>query len=152
MVIILKIRRHVSVQSNHYQAKYKTQYWYIQRVFTIRDPILFTNCIRHYRSYFVLLADVFKIYIKNILIRSNEMQHYAGVYLLQKYSTCFECLSHSSSGVHQTTAKTFHQRALIRPRWWKVVALIRDMTCTRSRSYNWCTPDDGWDRHPKHVE
>ena len=30
------------------------------------------------------------------------MQRYAGVYLLQNYSTCFGCLSHSSSGVHQT--------------------------------------------------
>ena len=37
-----------------------------------------------------------------ILIRSNEMQQYAGVYLLQNYSTCFGCLSHPSSGVHQT--------------------------------------------------
>jgi len=30
------------------------------------------------------------------------MQQYAGVYLLQNYSTCFGCLSHTSSGVHQT--------------------------------------------------
>ena len=30
------------------------------------------------------------------------MQQYAGVYLLQNYSTCFMCLSHPSSGVHQT--------------------------------------------------
>ena len=37
-----------------------------------------------------------------ILIRSNEMQQYAGVYLLQNYSACFGCLSHTSSGVHQT--------------------------------------------------
>ena len=38
----------------------------------------------------------------SILLRSNEMQQYAGVYLLQNYSTCFGCLSHTSSGVHQT--------------------------------------------------
>ena len=38
----------------------------------------------------------------SMLIRSNEMQQYAGVYLLQNYSTCFGCLSHPSSGVHQT--------------------------------------------------
>ena len=37
-----------------------------------------------------------------ILIRSNEMQQYAGVYLLQNYSTYFGCLSHPSSGVYQT--------------------------------------------------
>jgi len=58
------------------------------------------------------------------------MQHYAGVYLLQNYSTCWGCLSHPSSGVHQSVtaasgtghsvrATTFHQHGLIRPRWWK---------------------------------
>ena len=43
------------------------------------------------------------IYINNksYIKRSNEMQQYAGVYLLQNYSTCFGCLSHPS-GVHQT--------------------------------------------------
>ena len=30
------------------------------------------------------------------------MQQYAGVNLLQNYSTCFGCLSHPSSGVLQT--------------------------------------------------
>ena len=30
------------------------------------------------------------------------MQQYAGVHLLQNYSTCFGCLTHPSSGVHQT--------------------------------------------------
>ena len=30
----------------------------------------------------------------SILIRSNKMQQYAGVYLLQNYSACFGCLSH----------------------------------------------------------
>jgi len=30
------------------------------------------------------------------------MQQYAGVYLLQTYSTCCGCLSHPSSGVHKT--------------------------------------------------
>jgi hypothetical protein len=37
----------------------------------------------------------------SILIRSNEMQQYAGVCLLQNYSTYFGSLSHPSSGVHQ---------------------------------------------------
>ena len=32
-------------------------------------------------------------------------------------------------------ATTFRQRGLIRPCWWKAVALTRDMTCTRSCSY-----------------
>ena len=62
---------------------------------------------------------------ETILIRSNEMQQDAGVYLLQNYSICFGCLSHPSSGVHQTVtaasgtgysvrATTFRQRGLIR--------------------------------------
>ena len=83
----------------------------------------------------------------SILIRSNEMQQYVGIYLLQNYSTCFGCISHPSSGIHQTVtvasgtglsvrATNFRQRGLIRPRWRKVVALIRDMTCTRSCSYS----------------
>jgi len=30
------------------------------------------------------------------------MQHYAGIYLLQDYSTFFACPSHPSSGLHKT--------------------------------------------------
>ena len=37
-----------------------------------------------------------------ILIRSNKMQQYAGIYLLQVYSTCFGRPSHPSSGVQKT--------------------------------------------------
>ena len=37
-----------------------------------------------------------------VFIRSNKMQQYAGIYLLQVYSTCFACPSNPSSGVHQT--------------------------------------------------
>jgi hypothetical protein len=36
------------------------------------------------------------------LIRSNKMQQYAGIYLLQNHSTCFGCPSHPSSVVHKT--------------------------------------------------
>jgi hypothetical protein len=36
------------------------------------------------------------------LIRSNKMQQYAGIYLLQNHSTCFVRPSHPSSGVHKT--------------------------------------------------
>ena len=35
----------------------------------------------------------------SIFISSNEMQQYAGIYLLQNHSTCFGCQSHPSSGV-----------------------------------------------------
>ena len=37
-----------------------------------------------------------------VLIRSNKMQQYAGIYLLQNYSTSFGCPSHPSSGIHKT--------------------------------------------------
>jgi len=36
------------------------------------------------------------------LIRSNKMQQYAGIYLLQNHSICFGCPSHPSSGIHKT--------------------------------------------------
>jgi len=38
----------------------------------------------------------------SILIRYNKMKQYAGIYLLQNNSTCFECPSHPSSGEHKT--------------------------------------------------
>ena len=42
------------------------------------------------------------VHPNSILIRSNKMQRYAGIYLLQNHSTCFGCPSHPSSGVHKT--------------------------------------------------
>jgi hypothetical protein len=71
----------------------------------------------------------------SVLITSNKMQQYAGIYLLQIYSIRFGCPSHPSSGVHKTetaasgtghskSVTTFLQRGLIRPRWRKVVAQI----------------------------
>ena len=58
----------------------------------------------------------------SILIRSNEMQQYAGVYLLQNYSMYLGCLSHPSSEVHQivtAASGTGHSvRATIFPPAW----------------------------------
>ena len=42
------------------------------------------------------------VHCNSILIRSNKMQQYAGIYLLQNHPTCFGCSSHPSSGVHKT--------------------------------------------------
>jgi len=42
------------------------------------------------------------VHRNSILIRSNKMQQYVRVYLLQNYSTYFGCPSHPSSGVHKT--------------------------------------------------
>ena len=40
----------------------------------------------------------------SILIRSNKLQQYAGIYLLQNHSTCFGCPSHPSSGENKTVS------------------------------------------------
>ena len=71
------------------------------------------------------------------------MQQYAGVYLLQNYSTCFGCLSHPSSGVHETVtaasgtghsvrATTFRQRGLWRGRLliWHVIRPVPEAAVT----------------------
>jgi hypothetical protein len=100
----------------------------------------FKNFLLHSKSHYKLCFKIFfyfSVYLTVffILIRSNEMQQYAGVYLLQNYSTCFGCLSHPSSGVHQTVtaasgtghsvrATTFRHHGIIRPRWRKVVVAL----------------------------
>jgi len=100
------------------------------------------------------------VYRESIIIRSNEMQQYAGVYLLQNYSICFGCLSHPSSGINQTVnaaSGTGHITCQSNnlpaawPRWRKVVALTL-WPVPEARVTVSCTPDDGCDRHPKHVE
>ena len=59
----------------------------------------------------------------SVLISSNKMQQYVGIYLLQVYSTCFGRPSRPSSGVQKTVtaasgtghnngATTFLQRGL----------------------------------------
>ena len=79
------------------------------------------------------------------------MQQYAGVYLLQNYSTCFGCISHPSSGIHQiVTAASGTGHITCQSN--NLVAVTRDMTCTEAAVTVWCTPDDGCDRHPKYVE
>ena len=85
------------------------------------------------------------------------MQKHAGIYLLQIYSTCFGCPSHPSSGVHETvtaasgtghsnSATNFLLLGLIRPHRRKDVAIPEAAVTVL------CTPDDGCDGHPKHVE
>ena len=88
------------------------------------------------------------------------MQQYAGIYLLQIYSTGFGCPSHPSSGEHKTvsaasgkshSATPYLQCGLIRPRWRKGVALILRPVLEAAVTVL-CTPDDGCDGHPKHLE
>jgi len=74
------------------------------------------------------------------LKKPNEMQQYADIYLLLKYSTYFGRPSRPSSGVHKTV----------------VAASGTDHTIIRSvpeaATTVLCTPDDGRDGRPKHVE
>ena len=75
--------------------------------------------------------------ISDILIRSSEMQQYAGVYLLQNYSTYFGCLSHSSSGVHQTVTAASGTGHSVRTTTFRQEGCCSDtMTYTKSCSYS----------------
>jgi len=66
-----------------------------------------------YINYTVSFYIHVSVHRDSLLIRSKEIQHYAGVYLLQNYSTYFRCLSYPSSGVHQTvTAATGTSRSV----------------------------------------
>ena len=77
----------------------------------------------------------------SILIRSNELQHYACVYLLQNYSIYFGCLSHPSSGLHQTVTAasgtghiTCHSNNLP-PAWPNYVTLVQVISRVRAKTF-----------------
>ena len=82
--------------------------------------------------------------------------------LTANHCTCFGCLSHPSSGVHKIVtaasgtghsnrATNFRLRGLIRPHRRKVVALTL-WPVSEAAVTVLCTPDNGCDTHPKHVE
>ena len=79
------------------------------------DELIVIKCIIFVLSRFrtKLLREKDAIYIhgsvhrNSILIRSNKMQQYSGIYLLQNHSTCFGCPSHPSSGVYKTVTAAF---------------------------------------------
>ena len=81
------------------------------------------------------------------------MQQCAGIYLLQNHSTCYGCPSHPSSGVHKTvtsasdTGHIIGQMATLEEGYYSDTT-----TCTEAAVTVLCTPDDGCDGHPKHVE
>ena len=92
------------------------------------------------------------------------MQQNAGVCLLQNYSKCFGCLSHPSSGVRKTVTAasgTGHITYLSKnlPPTWPICHAGGSLL---HRYVLWpvpeaavtvlCSPDDGCDGHPKHVE
>ena len=71
----------------------------------------------------IFILVIYETQRECLLIRSNKMQQYASIYLLQNHSTCFGRLSHQSSGVHQTVTAANGTGHSIRATT-KVVALI----------------------------
>ena len=93
------------------------------------------------------------------------MQQYAGIYLLQNYSTCFRCPSHPSSGVHKTvttasgTGPITYPANNLPPAWLNLGHaggrllpghVIRPVT--EAAVTVLCAPDDGCVGHSKHLE
>ena len=87
------------------------------------------------------------------------MQQYADIYLLLNYSKCFGRPSRPSSAVHKTVVAAAGTDHSI----WGASFLKRDVTfeeacspdsmiCTSGCNYSLCTPDDGREGRPKHVE
>ena len=122
--------------------------WYWQRgnhiLGDVRVHILYTMISdRRFRNY-CFFKNIYihgSVHRNSILIRSNKMQQYAGIYLLQNHPACFGCPSHTSSGAHKTvtaasgTATTFLQR--------RTATLEKRCCCTRGCSYSfmwswWC--------------
>ena len=60
------------------------------------------SCQLHYTTECLNFHIHGSVYRDSVLKRSNKMQQYAGVYLLQVYSTCFGRPSRPSSGVQKT--------------------------------------------------
>jgi len=147
------------IQSKHNNLSYKISYmfrliwgWLQQQkgntnsCMDLRSRTLQVYCyvtiqntdMQPYEENWRIFKNNFSFYIhgsvhrNSIFIRSNKMQQYAGIYLLQIYSACFGCPSHPSSGVHETvtaasgtghskSATTFLQRGLIRPNCCRLV-------------------------------
>ena len=88
--------------------------------------VIFREYIRYIQAAFFFYIHG-SVHRDSILIRSNQIQQYAGVHLLQNYSTCFGCLSQPSSGLQKSVTAasgtghsgrattTFRQRGLIIP-------------------------------------
>ena len=72
---------------------------YLEKKFRILEAILAQDFTTGVLLFLYIHGSVHR---NSILIRSIKMQQYAGIYLLQNYSTCFGCLSHRLSGVHKT--------------------------------------------------
>ena len=101
------------------------------------------------------------IYLVARLKKFNKIQLYADIYVLLNYCTCFGRPSRPSSGVHKTVAAASGTHHTI----WGASLLKRDQQSRLSKLAThivWCvpeaattvlcTPDDGRDGRPKHVQ
>ena len=98
------------------------------------------------------------------LKKHNKRQQYADIYLLLNYSACFGRPLRPSSGVHKPVVAVFGTDHTI----WGTSFLKRDQIRTAILIWSrlkklapqipeaatsvLCTPDDGHDGRPKHVE
>jgi len=90
-----------------------TLYAFCLLVVNMRYNILFFICpgviissSLHFVHFTTALCTFFyirgSVHRDSVLIRSNKIQQYAGIYLLQNHFPCFGCPSHPSSGIHKT--------------------------------------------------
>ena len=113
----------------------------LQNIGTFLPDHTKSHARRQQHSFFYIHGSVYR---NSILIRSNKMQHYAGIYLLQNYSTCFGCPSNTSAGVHKTVTAASGAGHSIRATTFLQRGRCSDtMNCTRSCSYSfmyscWC--------------
>ena len=109
-----------------------------QHLIRMKISYQFFHSYRHFVM--VQTEAVLNTYFWFVLIGSNKVQQYAGIYLLQVYSTCFGRPSRPSSGVqktvtaapgtgHSNSATTFLQRGL-QPTLEEGRCTVT-MTCTR---------------------
>ena len=67
-----------------------------------------------------------------VFIYCKTTLHVSGVYRTHHQEYIKLYLQLLVQVISRVRATTFHQRGIIRPRWWKVVALTRDMTLTEA--------------------
>ena len=105
---VLSLRTDVRISSSAPSSKrHMRRFTHHSRIVVLSMELLHatlrTSFFEHptHKIHFGQFAKFRKATISFILIRSNKMQQYSGVYLLQYYSTCFGCPSHPSSREHK---------------------------------------------------
>ena len=110
-LLFCKFTLHVSVFNHTHHQEY-TKLW-------LQPPVLVISFLVGLRTFqrpgtcFGLNETTFRVFYilgsvhrYSRLKKSNKMQQYADIYLLQNYSTCFGRPSRPSTGVHKTVVAT----------------------------------------------